>query len=399
MSLRIAHIVCAYPPYHGGMGAVTFQTVQALADRRHEVEVFTPAYYESKELRSKKAPEVKEHAPQLDVQIEQVHRMAPSLQYGNAARIPDVQHELDHFDIVHLHYPFFGTANLIRKWKQRHPEKPLVMTYHMDNRAPGWKGMLFQLYSKYWMPKILSSADALIASSFDYLKASDAAALYTQDPQKWHELPFGVDTHRFMPGEKSKELFAVEQLTHDYPTLLFVGGMDAAHHFKGIPVLLKALAYLRKQGKDVPQVIFVGDGELRKQFYLQAKGMQLSRFVRFVGRIEDAVLPYYYNMADLFVLPSIHRGEAFGMVLLEALASGVPVLASDLPGVRTIARQSVGVVPPKDYQALAKKIEDYFAQSVEDRSLLRIKSRQIAMNQYSWEPIVIQLEKIYESLV
>jgi len=253
--MRIAHIVCSYPPYYGGMGNVVFQTASELTKLGHEVEVLTPDYYQSDEIKPATAEPEEEHAPEVKERIDYATRLKPALQYGNAAYIPQIQNELDRFDLVHLHYPFFGVANLVRKWKLRNPKKPLVITYHMDTRAPSWKGLFFKYYSKFWMPRILGSADRLLVSSFDYLNASQARGLF-QD--KWIELPFGVDTEKFAPREKSEELFLRHNLSSDLPTVLFVGGMDSAHYFKGVPVLLEALLILKKN--QTPEALTAGRG-------------------------------------------------------------------------------------------------------------------------------------------
>ncbi|MBI4993268.1 MAG: hypothetical protein HZC26_04015 [Candidatus Magasanikbacteria bacterium] len=91
---------------------------------------------------------------------------------------------------------------MVRKWKSRNPKKPLVITYHMDTRAPSWKGLLFKYYGKFWLPRILRPADKLIVSSFDYLKNSDAGFLYKENPDQWLELQFGVDLEKFKPRER-----------------------------------------------------------------------------------------------------------------------------------------------------------------------------------------------------
>ncbi len=244
-----------------------------------------------------------------------------------------IRRELDAFDLVHLHYPFFGTAGIVRKWKKSHPQTPLVITYHMDTRAPDWRGLIFKLYAKFWMPGILRSADALVTSSFDFMAQSDARVLFAADKSAWHEIPFGVDADTFQPRPKPEELFKQFNLNPTKETLLFVGGLDKAHYFKGVPILLDALVKLQYGYKKDLQVIIAGDGDLRPQFEERARITKLSS-VRFVGHVDDEMLPYVYNMADLFVLPSINRGEAFGLVLLEAMASGVPVIATDLPGAK-----------------------------------------------------------------
>ncbi|PIZ95054.1 MAG: hypothetical protein COX81_02020 [Candidatus Magasanikbacteria bacterium CG_4_10_14_0_2_um_filter_37_12] len=390
--MRIAHVVCSYPPYYGGMGNVVLQTVSELARRGHDVEVITPTFQE-------KLPQTEsDYEPEIQEQIEYAKFLKPSIQYGKAARLPQVNKELDNFDLVHLHYPFFGTANLVRKWKLRNPDKPLVITYHMDTRSPGWKGLIFKYYSKYWMPKILNSADLIIASSFDYIEHSGAVDHFHKFRNKWVELPFGVDINRFRPRVgKPDALFLRHDLDPDIPLVLFVGGMDTAHYFKGVPVLLESLLLFKKSGVEM-QAVFVGDGELRHDFELRAKSFGLGKSVRFVGRVSNEELPYYYNMANLTVLPSIHQGEAFGMVLLESMASGVPIIASDLPGVRTVAADGGVVFNPGDSRDLADKIVEYFSEEVNHLTFVQ-DIRTIAEIKYSWVPIVDYLEILYQDLV
>lgn len=380
--MKIAHIVCSFPPYYGGMGNAALQMVSELTQLGHDVEVITPLYG-------------REDVPAE--QADYAQRLRPSISYGNAARLPKLSKELKRFDLIHLHYPFFGTANIVRRFKQHHPEVPLVITYHMDTRGPGWKGLFFKYYCKYWMPKVLGSADALIASSFDYITSSQAASLYQEQPDKWHELPFGVDTDRFAVRDKPEALFERYALAIDAPTIVFVGGMDPAHYFKGVPVLLKALVKLKHAGVPV-QGVLVGGGSLQAQFELQARGLGLRELVRFVGHVSDEELPYHYNMADLTILPSLHQAEAFGMVLLESFASGVPVVASDLPGVRSVASQAGFVCPPHDATALAEQIADYFSPET-DWQDWQMRARDVAVSKYGWKPIVARLAKLYEKLV
>ena len=395
--MKIAHIVCRYPPYYGGMGNVAFEMAQGLQARGHDVVVYTPDYFSSSEIRDVDDPSG-DHDTSLQKTIDQVKRLTPSVSYGNAARLPQLKIELDKFDLVHLHYPFFGTAHLVAQWKKKHPDKPLVLTYHMDARSTGWKGLIFRYYAKYVMPRIVTAADVVHVSSLDYIQSSDARYLYTQTPEKFFPLPFGVNGNRFFPGDKPLRLFTHYGLDSAYPTVVFVGGMDPAHYFKGIPDFLKALLLLKKQDQ-LPQVIFVGDGALRHEFELEATAYGIADRVRFVGRVSDEALPEHYRMGDVFVLPSIHQGEAFGMVLLEAMASGLSVIASDLPGVRTVARDGGIVVPPRDPASLAEALSAFFSQSTEYRRTLSQQARQAVEQTYSWERICTNLEQLYVGLV
>ncbi|MFH1286166.1 MAG: glycosyltransferase family 4 protein [Candidatus Magasanikbacteria bacterium] len=373
------------------MGNSALEMVSHLRALGHDMAVYTPMYTESGEVEEDLPEELKE-------EIDYAERLKPTISFGNAARMPQIQKALDQFDLVHLHYPFYGTANLVRRWKLRNPDKPLVITYHMDTRGPGWKGAIFKLYTKFWMPKILDSADLIIGSSFDYIQSSLAGEIYKSNPKKWTELPFGVDIDRFKVREQQDALFARHDLDPSKPTILFVGGMDAAHYFKGIPVLLKALLVAKRSGFEI-QAVFVGDGELREGFELRAKGYRLGKLVRFVGKVSHGELPYHYNMANLTVLPSVHMGEAFGMVLLESMASGTPVIASDLPGVRTVAEKGGFVFPSNDHRQLAQTMIDYFSLEPEERGAWNEKVRQNAELEYSWEEIVGRLNDLYSSLV
>lgn len=395
--MKIAHIVCRYPPYYSGMGTVVFETAAELVKRDHTMTVYTPEYYEEKEIQASDAPEVAEPAPELQKNLDFAKRIEPSITYGNAARLSGLDKELGQYDLVHLHYPFFGTAGLVRRWKKKNPTVPLVVTYHMDTRATGWLGLIFKVYSRYFLPKILNSADVIIGSSFDYIRASDAGYHLQQFPNKWVELPFGVNIERFTPGSKNKELLVQSGLSPEMPTIIFVGGMDQAHFFKGVVDLLEAIFVAKNLGTTI-QAILVGDGDKRAEYELKAQGLGITDQISFVGRIENDQLPEYYRAADLLVLPSTTVGEAFGMVLLEAYASGVPVVASDLPGVRTVAARAGTVVKPHDPSALAQVLIDYFGPEV-DRAAWQQTARAVAEAEFAWPHIVDRLEFIYNSLV
>lgn len=379
--MKIAHIVCTYPPYYGGMGNVAFQMASYLSTLGHEVEVFTPQYSSEEKV---ELSERKDFAKKLKSQ----------LRYGNAAYLPGIKKELYNFDLVHLHYPFFGTANLVRKWKLKNKNKPLVVTYHMDTRGDGLKGFVFKMYAKFWMPKILAVADKILVSSFDYIEHSDAREFFLANKNKFVELPFGVDTNNFSPRPKDDDLITKINLKKKLPTILFVGGMDVAHYFKGVEVLLQALYLLKKNNTEV-QTIFVGGGELREKYITEARDMNLEKDTYFVGRVSNEELPLYYNLAGLLVLPSINTAEAFGMVLLEAMSSGVPVIASDLPGVRTVAKDGGEVFTVKKYEELAGLIQDYFSQDI---SVYKKQVREVVVKKYSWTSVVEKMNKVYQEL-
>src|SRR5512133_3128126 len=150
-------------------------------------------------------------------------------------------------------------------------------------------------------------------------------------------IPNGVDLSRFAGG-------VADPRPHAPLRVLFVGRFGEPR--KGFTVLLDAVALLRAQGRAI-EVEVVGDGSPER---FAARAERLS--VRFRGRVSDDELARAYRRADVFCAPSL-GGESFGMVLVEAMAAGCPVVASDLPGYAEAARGAALLTPRGDPGALA----------------------------------------------
>lgn len=361
--MRIALVVSTFPPYRGGMGTVAEAEALLLARRGHEVTVFVPEY---------------EPVPPSNVPYAVV-RIPAKIRFGNAAFLPSLVQRLAPFDAVHLHYPFFGGAEWVAMRKFLHPEFRYIMTYHMDVVGSSWRSLVFSLYTRFFMPFILRGASRILVSSFDYAHSSFLAPYLEEFRAKLVEVPFAVQTFPPIPPVSRAPFF------------LFVGGLDSAHYFKGIPVLLEAFRIAR--GK-IPgyRLKIVGDGDLRASFEARAAELGIQDSVDFVGRASGAALAEFYASARALVLPSIDRSEAFGMVLLEALSFGTPVLVSDLAGVRSVATPDVGLrVPPNDPTALAlglrRMVEDEAAHAA-----WSARAREVVQVRYSEERYVASLE-------
>jgi len=333
--LRIIHCSCVAPPQTGGLGEVPLLEVTALNERGFTAELLAPAVNQLQD-----APPIR--------------RLKTSWSYGNAASLnPSIlKAAVRGADVVHLHYPFYGTAGRIARMRRRGIIRRLVITLHMDATAGGWIGSAFNFHRKFLQSRVLKSADALIVSSVDYAKHSSFAP-YASGSASVVEIPFGVDEKRFSPGVAERAAFGIPT---DKQVVLFVGGMDRAHAFKGVDVMLRALARL-------PANVFgvlVGDGALRPSYEAMAANLGIGDRVKFLGRVTDADLPKIYRSADVLAMPSVSGAEAFGLVALEAQACGIPVVATELPGVRTVVENGVTgmLVPPHDDVALAEKLKE-----------------------------------------
>jgi len=280
------------------------------------------------------------------------------------------------FDLLHLHYPCFGNAAVVHKALWLGAKTPLIVSYHMDAVGRGIRKPVFWFHQKFLAPRLLRRAKKIVVASRDYAEHS-LLAKHPELMTKVVEIPFGIDTKRFSPspltlsplgrggnislpvGEGDREGQAPTMslrgagATKQTHSILFVGGLDEQHYFKGLDVLLQALT-------KVPgaTLTIVGSGELQRDYARRANALKIGERVFFAGKVSDKDLPDFYRAADLLVLPSIDRSEAYGIVLMEAAASGIPSVASALPGVRTVVKDNETglLVPPGDVDALASAI-------------------------------------------
>lgn len=372
--VRVAHVTCTYPPYRGGIGHVAAEYAARLPALGCEVEVFTPDYGDP------------------DPAPPGVHRLRARLRSGLCAVLPQLGGRLlDRFDLVHLHFPFYGAAQFVAWRRWRHARPKLVLTYHMDAHAPGWRGAVFGLHRRTLLPWIVRRADAVLVASRDYAEHAALGRLRDVLPRV-EEHPFGVDAQRFAPGDRAAARAALGLAAA--PTVTFVGGMDRPHAFKGVSVLLRAAAALPR----TTQLALVGDGDLRARYQQEAAALGLN--ARFLGGLSAVQLPLAYTAADVVAFPSTSAAEAFGLVALEAAASARPVVASALPGVRAAVRDgTTGVlVPAADPVALAQALRALLEDPRRAAALGRA-GRERVERECTWDHAVAKLRDVYARLL
>jgi glycosyltransferase involved in cell wall biosynthesis len=377
--MKIAHVTATFLPYYSGTGMVCYHNAIELVRRGHQVHVFTAA----------RGPSATELLDGIHI-----HRLKPIFQIGNAAFIPRLEQSLMGFNLIHLHYPFFGgeaaafTANRIHI--------PLVITYHNDVLLTGAMALMEMILRQTLERYVLRSAAQLLFTSRDYAQASYIRPLLNGREDRIGELPNGVDTLKFTPGNAPSNLAEACHLSPGDRLVLLVAGLDKAHYFKGVDIFLRALAKLPAGIKGV----IVGDGELRSAYMDMAQKLGLSERLTFAGRVSDQELPDYYRLADVTVLPSITMGEAFGMVLIESMACGTPVIASNLPGVRTVVSdgQDGFLVQPMDVDGLVEKLRSLLEDSNVGKEMGQRGRIKVEEN-YSWLKVTDRLEHHYESLM
>lgn len=364
------------------MGNSVRDLAHNLSAAGHEVIVFTPDYGAA-------IPE--------ENNIFIIRRLRPLFKIGNAAVLPQLMRRLDGFDAIHLHLPFLGATLPVLFFLIFHRRIRFIVTYHMDLAGDGLiKKILFFLYKKIALPLVLRRAARIVISSFDYAEHSDIANYFKKYRSKFVEIPFGVDEHKFYPKPKSTILAEKFFIDAGTKVLLFIGGLDSAHYFKGLEVLLRALRRAAESGLENVKLIIAGEGGLKQDYQNQAEALHLRDKIIFAGGISDNELVDYYNLADVLVLPSINRGEAFGIVLFEAASCGKPAIASDLPGVRTVIKDGeTGFLSnPGDAGDLAEKIKKILLND-DLRIKMGVAARNNVENNYNCKKIFQEFIHLY----
>ena len=372
--MKIAIVTATFPPYHGGMGAVAEQHAKALAHAGHAVMVYTPSGRGNVVATEQRNGIV-------------IRCLRPLFRMGNGAVLPQLVSVLGDNDIVFLHYPAFGLAAFTVLWSwTRGRGKKLFVYYHMDPIAPGLRGMIFHALTAIVDPFLFRRADRIIVSSLDYAETS-ALSRCGDALKKTTALPIGVDIERFSPGLCTQP--STMEFRFGEKNIVFVGGMDRAHDFKGVSELLHAFAVARLDGAVLH---LVGDGDLRQHYEAQAGMLGIGAHIRFHGSLPLEALIRLYRCVDVLVLPSLGRSEAFGVVLLEAMASGIPVIASRLPGVRTVVEEGKTgwLVTPGDVEALATAMQEVFADTARMAAMGRAARERVAAL-YSSDVVTKQL--------
>jgi len=361
--VRVLHIYKDYHPVLGGIENHIQVLAEAQAAAGHEVTVLVcaPGWHTQIETRN-------------GVRIVKAGRLATVASMPLSISQPLALLRMQP-DVVHVQspYPLGEVMNLLVG-----RARATVITYQSDVvRQRGWLRVYGPL-----LRRVLRSADRIIATSPRYIESS---AWLAPVRHKCTVVPLGIDISRFMPAPTAARAAPLR--------LLFVGRL---RYYKGLDVLLRALTHLPEAQLDI-----VGTGPMQRTWQTLAGQLGLHERVRFVGDVEDADLPAWYRRADLFVLPATARSEAFGLVLLEAMACGLPCISTELgTGTSWIVQDGVTgrVVPPGDVEALANAL-GRLMDDPSKRSAMGRAGRERVEHEFTKEDMVRRVESVYADVL
>ncbi|RKY96302.1 MAG: hypothetical protein DRQ03_07485 [Candidatus Hydrothermota bacterium] len=374
--MKILQVSDSYLPFPGGVAEHMYNLKKALEKRGHDVWVLTTQYYGDGTIREDKD----------EYRDERVIRMGkvvvlPPLKMFNATQLTVTFDPLLHlhvrdfirrnrFDVVHLHGPLAPNLPGIVSHYSPYPQ---VATFHTAFVGFNWNKIgkfLFYRDSRKIRKYIFVSRVA--KDVIDHVYKSTGIII-----------PNGIDFERF---HKQKE-----KLIKDRTDKILVGFLSRLEPRKGLDILIKALAISDFLRNNV-ELIVGGDGPLRKKYEFMARDSGIK--FKFLGQIERGKVPVFYKSLDVFVAPS-RGGESFGMILLEAMASGVPVIASDIPGYMEVIKDGFNGILFKNEspECLSRKLIFLIKDNAMRNSL--VNNALSFARKYDWEIIAERIEEVY----
>lgn len=377
----------------GGMSVYVREVARRLARRGHAVDIFTRIQHE-------KSSKVLQAFPRVRVVHVGAGPRTPLLQGGLHRHLAEFFHNLERFrkeegidyDLVHSHYYLSGQ---IGRWAQIDWGVPHLFMFHtlgaLKNRVLGPEK---ESDSRIALEESIARECSMIVAATEREKRQ-LEEIFGLPPHKIAVVPCGVDLETFKPLDR---LQARARLGFEpaRPLVLYVGRFDPV---KGVDRLLMAAHQLRKQVDFQLVLVGGGGGGAAEDRKLQSlcRQLALNDTVLFAGRKFHHELPAYYSAADVLVLPSHY--ETFGLVLLEALACGTPVVAAQVGAVQDMVQNGVNgwMVPDNSPESLAWGVQrvlnpEGFAQA----SAGRIRS---TVEHYDWDLVVASIERKYTALI
>jgi D-inositol-3-phosphate glycosyltransferase len=392
----------------GGMNVYVRELASALARSGHRCDVFTRAAAPDAPTTIRVEPGFFVHhvdaGPRAEIPKEQLEGVVPEFtdrvlsMMTTASGAPIAEQDGGPYDVVHANYWLSGLAGHIIKHEL---DIPLISTFHTLDRVKAEampEEVIADLSSRRAAAEglVIGCSDAVLASC--EVEAAQLIELYGAAPERIAIVPPGVDHAFFGPGESRQARRALGLPDHG-PLLLFVGRIQP---LKGTHLAIESLAALRERGTEATLVVVGGPSGAQGQETLDdlvrlADERSVSQAVIFRPAQPHELLSSYYRAADVTVVPS--RSESFGLVALESLACGTPVVASAVGGLTTLVHDGVtgALIDGGDADAYATAIEQITSEPI--RATRYSTAAVLDARRYTWRAAAKRLDRLFEDLV
>jgi phosphatidylinositol alpha-mannosyltransferase len=359
-------MVCPYSfDVHGGVQSHVLQLAEVMRGRGHEVSVLAPS-----------SPHVK-----LPDYVVSGGKAVPIPYNGSVARLRfgPATHRMvkrwivdGDFDVLHLHEPNAPSLSMLALMVA---EGPIVATFHTST-TKSLTLSVFQGILRPWHEKIVGRIAVSDLARRWQMEALGSDAV---------EIPNGVDVGAIASAPP------LEGYPRDGRSVLFLGRFDEPR--KGMAVLLAALPKVVERFPDI-ELLIVGRGD---EDELRQDAGKLGTHLRFLGQVDDREKASAMHSADVYCAPNT-GGESFGIVLVEAMAAGVPVVASDLPAFRRVLVDGTAgrLVPVDDADGLAEGLIEVLGDAAARRRYTAAAAK--AVRRYDWSVVERQIMRVYETV-
>lgn len=368
--MKIVHITGYYPPHLGGMEYRIQELSEMSEKRNHDVEIITS----DMGCKTGKIPSRKNLRVHYLKSIEFAHTPISPMLFFRLMRIP--RDSAIHLHIAHALIPeITWLVCTIRRI-------PYMATVHLDVSTSGFFGFLLPLYKKLFLSPVLRGAQTITVLTEDYKNL--ISEKYAIPKNRITVIPNG--THFKPPKKKMLPL-------HRPARLLFVGRLSVQ---KNIPLLINAFHICITRYKLLLHLYITGSGEKEQETRQLIQKKRLENYTTLLGGVSAAQAQKLYHSSDIFILPS--RAESFGTVIIEAMASGIPVIATNILAVRnTIRHGQNGLLVDETPEALAQTIRMLVKNAPLRRKLMSNGLQDV--KKYNWETVTDQFEDCYRNMV
>ncbi len=286
-------------------------------------------------------------------------------------------------DVLHFHLPFpLGVISYLLLCKKK--KHKVVVSWYSDIV----RQKLFLAVYRWFLLLLLKKADVVIVPAPSVINSSSFLPRFRE---KCVVVPIGIDVNRFLISDGERPIVDSIREKYGERIVLFVGRLV---YYKGVDVLIRAMQQIDAT------LLIIGDGPLKEQYKRLADSLGIRDRIHFLSDVKDDRLVYFYHACDVFVLPSVEKSEAYGIVQLEAMACGKPVVSTDLPtGVTFINKNGVTgvVVPVGDVSALAEAVS-MLLENPELRRVYGENGRKRVREEFSVDVMNRRILEVYEKV-